>query len=345
MDKNKVLLIAPDWMGLHEDIIEGLKQKGYDVSFIAEKRYLYDPLYSLSKRKYQKKEEDFLKEIELYWQELLSSSNFSVAYDILFVIDGQALHPCVFEILKKRNPQVLCANYLFDRIQGVYAFDRNFPFFDRIFTFDPFDSEAFKIPLLQIYWAEPKTKGQGEGYVIFGYGAFSHYRYKVFKAVADIIKQISNNYLIALYYRKIKFPLLNDFKNIFRRIMGLTEGVSTRQLKSGLITSKTIPTDEFRSIIASSNVILDTSAPYQEGLTARFMWALGLGKKIITTNNVVNRYDFYTPDQILMISSDSIESKEHEIIRFLQTGCEISSNQREIINQYRIDNWLKTILE
>ena len=343
MEGKKILLIAPDWMGLHEDIIEGLKQIGYCVDFIAEKRYLYDPFYSLSKRKYQKKEEEFLKEIELYWVNLLASRLYSCAYDILFVIDGQALHPCVFDILKKRNPQILCANYLFDRIEGVYAFNRNFQFFDRIYTFDPHDSDVYGVPLLHIYWVESKI--QGKGFDMFGYGAFSHYRFKVFDEVTNIIKKTTNNYLIALYYRKIKHPFFNDVKNIFRSILGLTKGVSRKQLKSGLITNETIPTKEFRRIIASSNVILDTSAPYQNGLTARFMWALGLGKKIITTNSIVNHYDFYTPDQVLMIPSDSIKSKEKEILCFIQSDYEVNPNQREILDKYRIDNWLRTIIE
>lgn len=343
MDKKKVLLIAPDWMGLHEDIIDGLRQKGYDVDFIAEKRYSYDPFYSLSRRKTVKKEVVFLREIELYWKELLSSEQYDSTYDVLFVIDGQALHPCVFEILKKRNPNIFSVNYLFDRIEGVYAFDRNFQFFDRIFTFDPHDAELFSIPLLQIYWVESETIGRG--YDLFGYGAFSHYRFKVFKSVEDIIKGTTKNYLIALYNKRIAHSLLNDFKNVLRPIMGLTKGVTRKQLGTGLITDKTIPTDEFRKIIASSIVILDTSAPYQEGLTARFMWALGLGKKIITTNSVVNKYDFYSPGQVLMISPDSIKTKEQEIVDFLNSNYEINSSQRQIINQFRIDNWLHTIIE
>lgn len=343
MGKKRVLLIAPDWMGLHNDIIEGLRRQNYLVDFIAEKRYLYDPFYSLSRRKHQKDEEEFLNEIEIYWRELLSLKQYSSIYDILFVVDGQALHPCVFSMLKKRNSRIFCANYLFDRIEGVYAFNRNFNYFDRIFTFDPHDAVVFRIPLLQIYWVESDTSVIG--YDIFGYGAFSHYRYKVFKAVSEIVAELTNNYLIALYHKNIKFPILNDIKNVIRPICGLTKGVTSKQLKSGLITNKTIPTDEFRKIIASSNVVLDTSAPYQDGLTARFMWALGLGKKIITTNNVVNQYDFYSPDQVLMISPDSIVNRKDEIISFIKYECKTDSIRRNIINQYRIDNWLKTIIE
>ncbi len=343
MDGKKVLLIAPDWMGLHNDIIEGLKSLSYEVDYIPEKRYPYDPFYSLYKRRKSKSTEAFLSEIELYWKEILAKPEFSSAYDFLLVVDGQAIHPCLFEILSERNPHIKKVNYLFDRIEGVYAFDINFNYFDSIYTFDPSDSKKFNLNFMQIYWV-PILSSCKKEYKIFGFGTYSKFRYNVFSQLEHIFSDVPGDKFIKVYNANVRNKYIHELINYIRFFLRMERNISLKELNSGLVVSDTIPTGQFREIIASSDVVVDTSAPYQDGITARFMWALGAEKRIITTNKSVRNYSFFSKEQIFVLDLDRINEQKNELLSFVEGTYVMPDSIRSLVNEYRIDNWIRTLL-
>lgn len=341
--KKNILLISPDWMGLHEDIILGLKDKGLSVDFIPEKQYPYDPFYNLNKRRKKKPINDFLEEIQQYWTDKLNEEQYNKKYDYLFVIDGQAIHPCVFTILESRNKGIHKVNYLFDRIQGVYGFDRNFKYFDKVATFDPKDSSFFNIDLFQIYWKKCERKAVAK-YTLFGFGAYSKFRFDVYKRICELLPEYIESSFLKVYYKGTSNLLLHEIRNAFRILLGYERNINCKEIKSGLVSSTPIPTDDFRAIIASSNTIVDTSAPYQDGLTARFMWALGEEKKIITTNQVVKKYAFYSPEQILILPESTETYSRDLILEFVKSDYKMSQETRDIVSVFRIDNWIDNLL-
>ena len=85
--------------------------------------------------------------------------------------------------------------------------------------------------------------------------------------------------------------------------------------------------------------IENTQNSNQDGLTARCMWALGAEKKIITTNKAVKQYPFYSPDQFFVLNNSS-----EGLVSFLASDFKMSNEVREIIKQYRIDNWLRLMV-
>jgi len=343
MTNKKILLISPDWMGLHEDIISGLKNKGLSVDFIPEKQYPYDPFYSLNKRRKTKPINEFLEEIQQYWTELLSKEQYSKEYDYLFVIDGQAIHPCVFNILESRKKDIIKVNYLFDRIQGVYSFDRNFKYFDKVATFDPKDSSFFNIDFFQIYWKKSEKKSNTQ-FTLFGFGAYSKYRFDVYKRLNELLPELKDSSYLKVFYKGYSNLFLHEIRNVIRVILGYERNINLKEIRSGLVSNTPIPTDDFRAIIANSSTIVDTSAPYQDGLTARFMWALGEEKKIITTNQVVKNYDFYTPEQILILPESTKDYSKELILEFVKNDYKMPQVIRERVSKYRIDNWIDNLL-
>lgn len=343
MENKKVLLIAPDWMGLHKDIIEGLKQKGYVVDFIPEKRYAYDPFYRLAKRRHQKSESDFLSEMQESWTKILNDREYNKSYDYLFVVDGQALHPCLFDILEQRNSSIKKVNFLFDRVQGVYDFDRYFNRFHRVVTFDPSDATNFGIELFQIYWV-PGNSAVKNKYNLFGFGAYSHYRYEFFSELDKVFADSKDKNFIKLYSAPVSNEWIHEIKNYVRIVLGYTPNISMRELHSGMISHESINPEQFRDIIYASNVVVDTSAPYQEGLTARFMWALGAEKKIITTNQFVVNYTFYSPEQILVVEKDKVKEHIDKIRAFVQSDLIIDDRIKKEVEKFRIDNWINYLL-
>ena len=53
-------------------------------------------------------------------------------------------------------------------------------------------------------------------------------------------------------------------------------------------------------------IILDIAKPNQHGLSFRIFESLGMNKKIITNNRSVMEYDFYNPNNILVIDFDNL---------------------------------------
>jgi hypothetical protein len=85
-------------------------------------------------------------------------------------------------------------------------------------------------------------------------------------------------------------------------------------------------------------VLLDIHRSKQDGLSFRVFESLGKEKKIITTNTAVKNYDFYIPNNILIIDINNlILTKE-----FFQTKYEPLS--KTILEKYYIENWVDEFL-
>ena len=108
-----------------------------------------------------------------------------------------------------------------------------------------------------------------------------------------------------------------------------------------MVTHSTMSPDLFRQYILNAYVIIDTSNPGQVGLTARFMWALGAGKKIVTNNESVIGYSFYNNKQFFVLGKD----RDEDLESFLSDrGGIMEESYKVIIDQWRIDNWVKNLL-
>jgi len=321
--------VSPDYLGLYNDIYQGLVNLGYDTELIITKTINGDPFLVFNKKQVKKSKDVFFNELKEYWTAIFNSGNYSFEYDYLIAVDGTCLHPFFFEKLKSKSPNIIKINYLFDGIDNVYRFDRSFIYFDRIFTFDKSDANKYNIAHLPIYWVDCKEISHTERDV-FAFGAYNKIRSTVFKYVKNSLpsKNVTS-------YIKLFVPRSNG------KISKIKSFVKTLSMFQdyGMVTHTSIPTEDFRRMIATSRIVVDTSNGYQDGLSARFMWALGLGKKIITNNKSVVTYDFYNKNQIYVIDCES-----DNLTDFIMSDFIMSDEIREKVNTYRIDNWLNTLM-
>lgn len=338
-----VLLIAPSWVGLHNDIINELQRMEYYVEFIPEYSFLKDPYKVEHRRRPLSQNAADVQKTE-YWQRNLEKTN--TVFDVLLVIDGQGVNQYLFDELLRRNPQVRSVNYLYDTTYSLYHFERNFHFFNHVFTFDKKDASNYQIDHLPIYWTEsiPTNKAK-ETYQVFGFGAYSENRYRLYKQIRAIAREMNKSYFIKLYAPRAKTFCPYKMIDTIRHLLGRKRLIPYNIYSSDYITSETMSTDEFRHYVQSSDVVLDTKVNDQDGLTARFMWALGAGKKIITTNDSVKSYDFYDPLQILVVEDKKFDDGEKEkISQFIANEYKMQLAKMDILIRYRVDFWLKTII-
>lgn len=338
----KVLFISPTWVGIHLDIKQGLKDQGFECEFLPELDFAEDPYKVKSKHPYSLEKADSLKTD--WWRKNLSKTK--TVFDYLLVIDGEGINPFLFEELRQRNPAIYCVNYLYDTTYSLYHFEKSFQFFDRVLTFDKKDAEKYNLELLPIYWINKYTTSNDYNNTIFGFGAYSSSRMRLYSQIADIAEKKGISHFIKLYHKKIPNLLWYRIYLFIRKLFGMPPLMTIQEYQSGMISEELISPSQYRSMIQAADVVLDTKVLAQDGLTARFMWALGLGKKIITTNEAAKGYDFFSKEQILIVEDKIFDEQEKKrILDFICCPSQVSSQITSIVNQFRLDNWLKFLLK
>lgn len=89
--------------------------------------------------------------------------------------------------------------------------------------------------------------------------------------------------------------------------------------------------------IQESKVIVEINKDGQVGLTLRALEAVFYGKKLVTNNSRIKEYDFYNPNNILVL--DDVNSVD--LIEFLNKPFQPLS--RQIIEKYSFSNWINGI--
>lgn len=342
MNVKRILLVASPYMGLYEDIQKGLEDLGFFVDLILEKSFPNNPNIVLHKKKPSASRINEFQGVLLdYWKGLLDCrSKEDLFFDYLLVINGKAIHPYLFEKLKKENKDIKTFNYIYDRIKGVYQIDHNFKYFDDIYTFDRNNVEEYNLKLLPIYWV-PESGKLNEEIDVFAFGGPDQIRINVFRRIKEVVADTNLRCYIKVYHPAVTNKAVYSIRRISKYVLQGRKSPSLKELRSDLFTSESMPTDIFRKYINSAKVIIDSNHPYQDGLTARFMWSLGLGKKIITNNKNILKYDFYSKEQIFVIDDNT---RDQELLDFITSKTDIPPRIKGLVDLYRIDNWLKTIL-
>nr|BAM95159.1 hypothetical protein [Streptococcus suis] len=86
--------------------------------------------------------------------------------------------------------------------------------------------------------------------------------------------------------------------------------------------------------IQESKVIVEINKNGQAGLTLRALEAVFYGKKLVTNNHHIKDYDFYNPNNILVL--DDVNSVD--LIEFLNKPYQ--SVPKHVIERYSFSNWL-----
>lgn len=346
--RKKLLLIAPRISDIYKDIITLLNKWCIDVDFIEDKVSNYDPKYLRSNRNLlfrnkigrriyssiQKKK----------WINLLQKEPYNKKYDYLLVINGQSIHPLLIEELRRRNDKLYASNFLFDTCVSLYQFQYNFPYFDCVASFDKHESAQFNLSFLPIYWQEEKACSDFE-YDLFCFGGYGPQRLALYQQIGEIAKQENLQAFIKLFVPVISHYKLYKIKHRIRKILGLRTYMPPEHYELGIITHQRIPANEFRKMVCNSSIVVDDVKQEQDGMTARFMWALGAGKKIVTTNTNILRYECYTPDQIYVVKDEKALIKDKGLRSFIRKDFKMPPDMRNKIMQWRLDNWLSFLLD
>jgi hypothetical protein len=333
--KTKITVISFDNWNYDSYIVSALNRFNCDANHINFGKYKYTSLY---KRVYNLFSKIFLsKNLKIkYRQEFIIEMLEKLGpQDQILVLNPDLIETeCHLEI-KKHTKRYIA--YLYDSIARS-----EFPIehllkdvFDEIYSFDIDDCKKYGFikTCNYIYLPESKLNPTLEKkYDVITISSFD----KRFESINQIANQLKN------YNIKIKFILIG--KNIsykvlkFRFIYWLKHKKSIFIDKDIKFQSKKIGLDGLIAQYNNSNIILDLVQDNQSGLSFRFFEAMGLKNKIITNNSNVKNYDFYNPNNIMVI-----EDKLDFSTTFFETVY--TPIPDEIYNQYTIESWINVIFK
>ena len=344
----KILFLTGEIYGLSSLLINEMKRQGHDISIIKDRVLPYEsgfnntPLFRRIKNRFHNQEEIKKK----YWNSYFNSNLHILEkkHDICLCINGYSLAPLFFEKMKKRNPEMKFILYLWDSL-NFFDFKRNFNYFDKIYSFDYEDGKSNpSIDFLPFYWISPTNINGDNKYHMTSVGSNHCNRLYITEKIAKqldewglsykfkIVDSCNGKFSLKLLLNLFRSYLINDYANVkeIKAHLGYID--------SPLLTKNAISIEETINLIANSECVLDTDNEIQAGPTPRLLWAMALGKKIVTTNRHVINMPFYNKCSIFIID------RKKPCLDYSFINNDISDSDTSFFEKYRIDNWVKYIL-
>lgn len=313
----KICLISFDFFNFDHNIILELQRRNIEAEHIdiSKFTYKYTSIFDRAANFFNKKILKKNKKIIEMEKDALRRLHNLGHQDIILVIRPDCL---------SKETHLKIKTYTDKYIAYIYDSCRRFPvdhllngIFDEIFSFDFADVKKYNFTFMSnyIYNEKKELNAPNINDNIF-----------IIVSVDERFEFLNNlaNYL-SMNHIKFKFIAVGKKapKNINSNIIFQRKKLFAKDLKDDLENSK---------------IFLDLIRHGHNGLSFRIFEALAMQRKIITTNQTISQYDFYNPNNILILD----ESKPITINpEFFNSPYEPLND--DVFYKYTIENWVKTV--
>ena len=251
-------------------------------------------------------------------------------YDYVFFIKGESISASNVRRLKQFHPEANFIIYHWDSIANNSNAQNLLPYFDRVFSFDKIDCERLGLHFLTLFYTPDYANipyyDKEIKYDMLFVGTTHSDRYKLVKRIEEQIIKMGGLCLTWFYFPSKIFYYKMKIQNSY-----------LRQIPVHTFHFKPMSKELLLQLYAGSRIIIDVQHPKQTGLTMRCIETLGAKRKLITTNYYIIEYDFYNPDNILVVDRNLPYVPE----KFLNEPYR--DTPKEIYESYSIKNWLSSI--
>ncbi|WP_313002041.1 hypothetical protein [Chryseobacterium gleum] len=234
--------------------------------------------------------------------------------DIIFVIRPDMLDDSLLKQLKN-NTETFTA-YLYDSCKKFPRQLEIAHFFDEIYSYEQEDIKKYNFIETSNFIYDETLEHEEIKYDIFNVSSYDSRIDEINAVSAALAEGGLNIYFVLFWYQKLEYPHL-------------------------ISTTRYLSLDETKKLIAQSKAMIDIQRKDQKGLSFRTFESLGYRKKLITTNTAVQEYEFYHPNNILIIDSSRLNTDE--IKNFLE--LEYKPISQDIIDKYSVRNFTKKIFK
>ncbi len=316
--KKRMLYIAPDHYDFYKVVLNGFQDfTDYTVVMVLSNGYPY-----YYKNWGERCLNFFLKRcfnlnIKIIRSQniILQKINQYTTYDIVYVNRPDILSPKLLMLITKKAK--LSIVHYWDSFTKIKGQKETIPYFDIHYSFDKNDCIQYGLHFTTNFYFIDNFSQKPKYEVLF-LGTYDHR----FPKIKQIIQQLNNQ------GKKANALLFSKDKNI--RKQHASTNIS--------FLDKIIPFPEIVAHSGNTQIILDIHHPNQSGLSFRPFEAIGLKKKLITTNPDIQTYDFYDPNNIF-IWTDTTLSVPDSFFSTPYTEIPLTIQQK-----YTLENWVHSIL-
>lgn len=312
-----ILLIAPEASNIYQIILEGfttfLPKSESEVMLLTTPKYHY--------KSKKEKIANFLfktflnRNVKKIYHDQVIEQRLAVLqdrYDLIFIIRPDLLSNYHLSFIKSKTSNFIA--YYWDSMVFFPRKKDIISFFDKVYSFDSQDCKENNFDLLtNFYYYEPEPVKTDK--MVFCISHLEKRRFQLFNEMGKFLEenQITFRFLTKQSKNKLKSPYIEYLE-------------------------ETIPYAEMLQLLNHYEVILDITKPLQNGLSFRILESIGMNKKIITNNRSVMEYDFYNPNNILVVDFDNLSIPKS----FFETPFEPID---EVIKQkYHLRSFVTTIV-
>lgn len=318
-----ILLICPDFFGYQKKIIHSLEGLGANVKYLQDRpfsSFIMRALTSLFPI-------TFSRLLERYYFKRLRNIQRS-DFNIVFVVNGQTLSPNTLSVLHDLLPKAKFVLYLWDSIENRPNVVGNFPYFDKIFSFDEHDAALYRLGFRPLFYIKDYSAVSQDSYSfdIAFIGSIHSDRF----VVLNMLRNRYNNKFRFYYYLYIQAYWVFLLYKFLKPSMGVRRYSEFRFLQ--------LPVKRVQDILEDTVSVVDIEHPNQSGLTIRTIEAVFSGRKLITTNSDIANYDFYDKNNILIID------RKNPVIPNGFLEGKVTEMKSNMVDKYSIKGWLKELL-
>lgn len=289
----KILFICPKFFNYESEIREELSND-FHVEYWDERPSNSIPFKILLRLKLRPFIKYFIKS---YYTRLLLDINRK-RFDYVLVINPEAADINVYKKIKNvclsNNRDCKFVLYLWDSVRNKPNVSKLFNLFDRVSTFDDSDATQYNINFMPLFYTKNFDFSQYDNkkqvYDLCFIGTAHSNRMQTVSKIISLASEERDIKSFTFFYFHNRF--LFFIKKLFCS-MRVKQKVNFKALRS----------DEVVELMRSSNIVIDINHPSQNGLTMRTIEAIGLNKKLITTNYNIKKYDFYDSKFIYVLDS------------------------------------------
>lgn len=312
----KIVVISFDNWGLNGGIAKVLKQEGHTVHHIDFHSFAYkypNPLhkvYNFFLKLFFKKN---IKNI-YYGKEIIKRlKQIGEKQDLILTIKGDFIDKNCLKKLKKYTNKSI--GFFNDSATRCPKIKNVVSAFDQVFSFEKEDCEKLGLNFAPNWIYEENKNSTGP------------FEFQVFNICSkDKRLPVISRIIYELKLKQIKHKII---------VLSKDDECPKSEIE---FFFKRISLEEISQYIEKSKALLDVKRKGQFGLTFRIFESIGLEKKLITTNPDIVNYDFYNPNNILVIDEDHPEIP----VSFFESDYE--KLPEEIYQKYTIRGWIQNVL-
>lgn len=320
--KKKILFLNLNFFEYDNIIANEMKRQNYEVvSYCILKKYSTKELFlNRISKSYEKKI------LDRFYNDFYSYlDNCDIEFDIIFAIGCAHLRSSLIHKIKEKYSRASIILYYWDDLERACPDKYVLEIVDKVYTFDREDSQKYRLIFRPLFYGDVfiNREKMTRKYDLSFIGTLHSDRGNI---VTHVLEAVNKNRLQVFLYLR-----MDKFRYIYRKLR-----YSNRILP--YLTTETMSLEKTSRILKTSKVSLDIPFSSQKGLTMRTIECLGAETKIITTNWDIVNYDFYCPENIMVIDRDN---PQFDLDFFDIPYKEI---EQTIINRYSISSWVKDIL-